>query len=273
MDNDGVSANRDIRLTFDEAAADYYDARPDYPEQLYADLLDLTGLDDSSELLEIGCGPGKATLPLANMGFRVTALELGSALAEQARRRLSRFPRVTVINTAFEGWRPPSSVTFDLVYAATAWQWIDPAIRYPHAAALLKPGGYLAVWAAGHAFPSGFDPFFTEIQQVYEQIGDRHLPWPPPEPTPDRATADDMEASARFELVQTRHYVWSIRYDADRYIALLNTFSGHIAMDPARREYLHRRIRDQLGQRPDGHLTRHWSATLTVGRRLQAISQ
>ena len=266
----GVSADRDIRLTFDEAAADYYDARPDYPEQLYADLLDLTGIDGSSELLEIGCGPGKATLPLARMGFRVTALELGSAMAEQARRRLAGFPHITVINTEFEGWQPPSSsnVTFDLVYAATAWKWIDPDIRYQHAADLLKPGGYLGLWAAGHAFPSDFDPFFTEIQHVYEQIGEPRLPWPPPEPAPDRVTADEMAASARFELVQTRHYVWSIRYDADRYIALLNTFSDHIAMDSARREYLFRKIRDQLGQRPDGRLTRHWSATLTVGTRL-----
>ena len=69
LDNDGVSGEHDLRLTFDAAAAGYQSARPDYPEQLYTDLLDLTGIDGSAELLEIGCGPGKATLPLARLGF------------------------------------------------------------------------------------------------------------------------------------------------------------------------------------------------------------
>jgi hypothetical protein len=96
------------------------------------------------------------------------------------------------------------------VYAATAWKWIDSATRYPRAAAVLKPGGYLAVWSAGHAFPEGFDPFFTEIQREYHHIGEPRLiqgPWPPPEPAAETATADDMQSSGFFESIQTRLYV------------------------------------------------------------------
>jgi hypothetical protein len=59
-------------------------------------------------------------------------------------------------------------------------------------------------------------------------------------------------------------YLWSCQYTADDYIALLNTFSGHIAMDPAKRDYLYKEIRRRLRQRPDRRLTRHWSSTLTV---------
>lgn len=259
--------DRDLRLALDAAAADYQEARPDYPEQLYADLLDLTGLSQSAQLLEIGCGPGKATLPLAHRGFSVIALELGPALAEQARRQLSEFAHVVVINTAFEQWQPPPNILIDLVFAATAWRWIDPSIRYHRAAKLLRPGGHLAVWAAGHAFPPNFDSFFTEIQSVYEPIGEPHIPWPPPEPAPETRIAAEMEASGRFKSIQIRHYLWSTRYNADRYIALLNTFSGHIAMDPTQREYLYRRIRARLRERPDGQLTRHWQTTLTVGQK------
>jgi 2-polyprenyl-3-methyl-5-hydroxy-6-metoxy-1,4-benzoquinol methylase len=72
-----MSADRHLRCTFDTVAAAYQDARPDYPEQLYAALLALTGLDTSADLLEIGCGPGKATLPLARLRFSVTALSSG----------------------------------------------------------------------------------------------------------------------------------------------------------------------------------------------------
>lgn len=120
-----MSSDRRLRTTFDQAAASYQDARPGYPDALYADLPALTGLRPPARLLEVGCGPGKATLPLARMGFPVTAVELGPALADEARRRLGRFPRVSVVTSSFEDWEPSQDACFDLVYAATAWHWVD----------------------------------------------------------------------------------------------------------------------------------------------------
>ena len=65
----------------------------------------------------------------------------------------------------------------------------------------------------------------------------------------------------------TRHHVWAVRYTAEEYIALLGTFSDHIAMDPATRRHLFQEVRRRFARREDGRLTRHWSAVLTVGRR------
>ncbi|TDD65587.1 class I SAM-dependent methyltransferase [Actinomadura rubrisoli] len=265
-----MSQERRLRATFNRAAALYQDARPDYPDELYSDLLALTGVEPRAHLLEVGCGPGKATLPLARMGFRITAVELGDALAARARQLLAEFDQVSVITSSFEDWEPPADVLFDLVYAATAWKWVNPEAKYTKAAALLTHGGHLADWNAGHAFPHGFDPFFTEIQWVYEEIGEGDgSPWPPPPPEdqPD-PTATEFVVSGHFTVVGTRRYVWARRYTADEYIALLETFSGHISMEPAKREHLYREIRRRLASRPDGRLTRHWSAVLTIGRRL-----
>jgi SAM-dependent methyltransferase len=262
-------SERRLRTTFDRVARQYQRARPEYPDELYADLRTLTGIAPPAHLLEVGCGPGKATLPLARAGFRITAVELGDALAAEARRNLAAFPSVSVTTSSFEAWEPPPGVLFDLVYAATAWKWVDPEVGYAKAAALLLPGGHLAVWAAGHAFPPGFDPFFTEIQKVYDAIGEGDgAPWPPPPPEeqPDPAAAA-FESSGHFAVVGTRRHVWAVRYTAEDYLALLGTFSGHIAMEPARREHLYREVRRRLAARADGCLTRHWSAVLTVGRR------
>ncbi len=264
-----MSQSRRLRTTFDKAAAFYQEARPDYPAELYADLIAITGLEPPAHLLEIGCGPGKATLPLARMGFRITAIELGVALAAEARHRLAEFIDISVITSAFEDWEPPADAVFDLVYAATAWKWVDPDVRYAKAAALLAPGGHLAVWDAGHAFPTGFDPFFTEIQDVYDELGEDDgsvRPPPRPEDQPD-PTATDLASCGHFTAIESRRYLWARRYTADEYIALLDTFSGHIAMEPAKREYLYREVRRRLAARPDPRLTRHWSAVLTVGRR------
>ncbi|MFC7642156.1 class I SAM-dependent methyltransferase [Streptosporangium lutulentum] len=259
-----------LRATFDKAADIYQDARPDYPDELYSDLLAITKVTPSQHLLEVGCGPGKATPPLARMGFPITAIELGPALAAEARHRLAGFPGVSVITSSFEDWEPTAGARFDLVYAATAWKWVDPKIKYAKAATLLAQNGHVAVWNADHAFPADFDPFFTEIQKVYEEIGEGDGgPWPPPLPedTPDPVAAE-IDASGHFTVVETRRYVWGSRYTADEYIALLNTFSGHIAMELAKNEFLYREIRRLLATRPDARLTRHWSVVLTVGRRL-----
>ena len=68
-------------------------------------------------------------------------------------------------------------------------------------------------------------------------------------------------------MVEIRQYDWEIAYDADGYIELLETFSGHIAMAPWQRERLYGEIRRRLAARPDGVLRRHWGAVLHIARR------
>ena len=157
--------------TFNEAAGSYHRVRPDYPAELFDDLIAIAGLAPGDHLLEVGCGPGKATLPLARRGFRVTCIEPGPELAAAARRNLAGLD-AEVIEGRFEEWRARPGERFDLVYAATAWHWIDPAVRYRQAWQVLRPGGHLAFWSALHVFPDGGDPFFREIQEVYEEIGE-----------------------------------------------------------------------------------------------------
>jgi len=259
-------AREPLRRTFDTAADLYDSARPTYPEQLFDDLIRLAGLRRGTRLLEIGCATGKATRPLLERGFTVVCLELGTELAEVARRNLAGLP-AEILVAPFETWEHQPEA-FDVVYAATAWHWVDPAIRYRKAHRLLRPGGHLAFWSALHAFPADFDPFFTDIQQVYDAIGESHEgEWPPPAPdqTPDDSA--EVEASGLFEDIHVKRYVWETYYTAEQYIALLNTFSGHIAMEAAKRERLYREIRRRIARRPDPRVKRHWHAILHVARR------
>lgn len=255
-----------LRDTFESVADTYESARPSYPEVLFDDTVDIAGLGPGDRLLEVGCATGKATRPMLERGFTVVCVELGARLAESARRKLSGYP-VEVHVAPFEEWTTESA-EFDLVYAATAWHWLDPEIRFRKAHHLLRPGGHLAFWSATHAFPEGFDPFFTEIQDVYAEIGESHPGvWPPapPEQTPDERA--DIDASDLFETVGLRRYLLSQRYETDDYIALLDTFSGHIAMPKERREHLYREIRARLSNRPTPGVDRHWSSILHVARR------
>lgn len=167
----------------------------------------------------------------------------------------------------FEDWRSGRAGQYALVFAATAWEWVDPARRYALARQALRPGGHLAFWNATHVFPDGGDPFFAEIQDVYDEIGEG-LPAgadrPRPGELPDRTA--EIESGGLFAVTYVRRFDWERRYDADGYITLLNTFSGHIAMEDWQRDRLYGEIRKRLSRRPDGMLRRHWGAALHVAR-------
>jgi SAM-dependent methyltransferase len=92
-------------------------------------------------LLEIGCGTGHATVGLTQRGWRVLAVELGTEMAAVARRSLVGFLTVQVVTLAFED-RPLPLRPFDLVFAATAFHWVDPDVRVRKAAAALRVGGH-----------------------------------------------------------------------------------------------------------------------------------
>lgn len=253
-------------LVFDGVTDAYDAARPTYPEGLFDDLVELTELEPGARLLEIGCGTGKATRPLLERGFDITCVEPGAKLAGRARANLAGLP-VEVHEARFEEWNPPHA-GFDLVYAAAAWHWLDRTVRFSKAHELLRPGGHLAFWSTEHAFPHDADPFFLEIQDVYDEIGEGDpRPWPPlpPDRFPDQA--GEIESSRLFGDVRLRRHVWEVRYTADEYIALLDTFSGHISMEVAKRERLYAEIRRRIGSRPAGTVRRHWLALLHVARR------
>lgn len=257
-----------LRATFDAVADNYQQARPEYPPVLYDELIELAELQPGDRLLEVGCATGKATIPLADRGFSITCVELGGELAAAARRNLASYPDVEVLNGAYEDVVPPAAGQYSLVFVATAWHWIDPTVRYQKTWDVLRPGGHLAFWGAEHVFPPGADPIFAELQLVYDEIGEsKPGDWfrPAPEQMPDFAT--EITGSGLFTDVAVRRFDWEVSYTADQYIALLTTFSNHIAMGQVKRDRLFGEIRRRLAERPDGLLRRHWGAVLHVARR------
>ena len=267
-----VDERERLRTTFDEAADLYQDARPDYPKALLDRLMQGTGVGPGAQVLEVGAGPGKATVPLLRRGLRVTAVEPGPALAAHARVNTAGHP-AQVVQVRFEDWHGPWGV-FDLVVSATAWHWVDPERRYQLAEAALRPGGHLAFWSASHVFPPDGDPFFGAIQEVYEAIGEADPPGPARlAPGELSEQTEEIAASGLFDVVAVEHFDWTVDYDAESYIRLLRTFSEHIAASTQSRERLFSEIRHRLAQRPDARLRRGWGAVLHIARRRDAVPQ
>jgi len=261
-------SREDLRATFEQVPELYDRARPRYPDEVFEDLSAL--LPARARIVEIGCGTGQATVPLAQRGFRITCVELGAGLAAVAQRRLACFPEADVVNANFETWEPPHA-GFDAVCAFTAFHWIAPEVRYAKPAELLRDGGLLVVVATHHVLPSDGDAFFRDVQEDYEAV----LPDDPATkaggPGPPEAIADladEIAAGGLYRNVSARRYLWDVTYTADEYIAVLETYSGHRALDDETRGRLLGRIRRRAEARPGGRVRKTYLALLNAAERL-----
>lgn len=258
-----------LRETFNEAAELYDKARPRYPRALVDRLARVAGLGPDSRVLEVGPGTGQLTGALAEFGCRVTAVELGDAMAAVARRRLGGFPGVEVINAEFERWPLPDE-PFDLFACATAFHWIDPEVRVDKAVDALRPGGHLAVVHTEHVAGGTLD-FFARVQRCYER-------WDPATPPglrllPSAEIPSDTEEFARCprlrDLTVTR-YEQDITYTSDEYIDVLLTYSGHRALDADRRAGLLADIRELIEDGFGGRVTKRYLHELIVTTRTES---
>jgi SAM-dependent methyltransferase len=226
-----------LRRVFDEAAELYDQARPGYPAALFDDLAEVASIGPGCRVLEIGPGTGQATLPLAERGCQVVAVELGAELAAVARRKLAGFPNVEVVTAAFEDWPLPAE-PFDLALAATAFHWIDPAVRVNKVANALRPDGSLATVTTHHV-AGGDESFFADAQTCYVR-------WDPDTPTaltlkPATEVPSShygLDRSDRFGPAVLRRCEWDQSYTTATYLELLLTYSGHRALEPKARRNL-----------------------------------
>ena len=256
-----------LRTTFEDVAEDYDRARPGYPTAVFDDLAELASLDRGSRILEIGCGTGKATVPLAERGFDVVCVELGEQLAGVARTKLASFPNADVVHARFETWDAPSA-PFDAVVSFTAFHWIDADVRYEKPARLLREKGVLGVVGSHHALPEPRAGFWLDVQDDYAAVTPEILTDPPPHPDDVPDLGDEIEASRRFRNMAVRRYLWEVRYTADEYIAVLDTYSGHRALGDERRARLYERIRARIAAEPEQTVTKTYLTTLNVAERL-----
>ena len=244
-------ADTNLKITFNTAPTLYEEVRPGYPAELIRDVIDLSGLEDHSRVLEIGCGTGKATRPLAERGYELVCLDIGADLIAIAQEKLKAFPNVSFVTEAFEAWRPGGK--FDLIISATAFHWVDPKVRYLKAAEVLRSDGFLAVFSNQHVRKD--EGFFAEVQNLYDRY---YLPGTVGRPT--RAT--NFPGVEAFHAPIRRVYPWTQTYSTEEYIKLLNTYSDHIALPDENKRLLFEGITDLIETKYDGQITKYYEAVL-----------
>ncbi|QUD88526.1 class I SAM-dependent methyltransferase [Phenylobacterium montanum] len=221
------------RFTFNAIAGDYDARRPGYPAALFEDL---AAVAPGRRVLEVGCGTGKATQALAAGGWQVTALDPGPDMLAQAAARIGAGGDVRFVQGTFEAWAPDTD-GFDLICAAQAWHWVDPAVGYAKAASLLAPGGVLAIF--GNVDLPVPEPLRADFDTAFSAAFDRA-----PSNAPGAAykpggwLAQTFEASGMFGPLQHTAFAHAMEHDAESFPGLVATFSDVQMLAPEKRKRL-----------------------------------
>jgi SAM-dependent methyltransferase len=223
------------RESFDAAAADYARYRSGYPVEVVDEVVRAAQLRAGSRVLEIGCGTGQLSIPLAQRGIALVAVELGPNLAAIARQRLAGFPAVRIEVGAFEEWPLPAE-PFHAVVSASAFHWIDPSVRLAKSAAALRPGGTLVVVHAHHV-AGGTPGFFAATQPIYSRWGLSGDPFFELTAPADAPTMyPELDDSSAFGMVERRRLEIPRDHTTESYVGWLRTDSLVSTLDQESRQ-------------------------------------
>jgi SAM-dependent methyltransferase len=251
---------------YSAAAKSYNDCRPGYPKDLLDDALKLV---TGKRMLEIGSGPGTATISLAERGYDLVCLEPNPEFCALARENTAN--RVHIENVAFEE-APTEGLDFDAIVAATCMHWIPAEVGFPKAARSLKQGGSLVLLWNMMLTPA------TEID--FEKIKNAHgtefyelLLWSDEDTQKEVANSVGklMMSSGYFENLRTSEMRRLVAYTALQYVGLLSTYSFYMRLTPDQRSDLFQRIRRTIDEDLGGTITLSYLSLYHVATKIHEL--
>lgn len=241
--NARASIDLEQRRSWYSPVADiYYDARPPYPKKLIDQAVTLAQLSSNTSILEVGCGPGNATVAFAQFGFSMRCLEPNQDFCDLARRNCATYPNVAIYNTSFEEWELEAK-QFNAVLSANAFHWISPEIRYAKAAEALRNNGFLVLlW---NLTPEPSYEVYQAIKEVYQAYAPLLVRYEGAETQAEilREFRQEILDSGCFKELVTEQLACEVTYSINNYLNLLSTSRR---LEPQAKELLFTRLREKL---------------------------
>ena len=275
METTKTGWERENRTHFDEIVVNYDKARWEYPDGLFADIFAYAGAETGKMALEIGAGTGKATTPFLHAGYDVTAVEMGANMAAFLCDKYQKYTGFRVHNSAFED-AVLAHDRYDVVYAASAFHWVDAKIGCPKVFRLLKKGGTFALMRSNEITADG-EALYEAIQAAYEKHyysyytsktrwrrkdnGDLKTP----SGICEGFGFEDMSGFG-FTDVALQFYEKTLTYSADGYITLMDTMADKRGLPEQNRHALYEEMKAAIITH-GGHINVDYIFTLYMGRK------
>lgn len=173
-----MNATLDSTGRFTDRVADYVRYRPDYPRALADWLRHALHVSSAWTVADVGAGTGISSKMLLDAGCHVVAVEPNAAMREAALAWLGRNARFHAVDGAADA-TGLADHSVDMVAAAQAFHWFDPAAAHCEFARILRPAGVAAVWwnsrrTAGTPFRDGYEALLREYGTDYAGVAVRY---------------------------------------------------------------------------------------------------
>jgi SAM-dependent methyltransferase len=190
--------------SFGTAAAAYERGRPPYPEEA----IDWLIPPGAGRAVDLGAGTGKLSRQLVRRGLEVIAVEPSAGMREQFHRAVPE----AVVTAGSGELIPLAGQSVDVVLAAQAWHWVDPALAVPEVARVLVPGGRLGVLWNLRDERTGWVAELSALMHVRESpdLGMHEPEFGPPFGPVERLDLEwvfELDRSALTDYVASRSYV------------------------------------------------------------------
>lgn len=151
-------------------AGNYLHARPHYPASLYQFISSYSSQSSHSLAIDVGCGPGEASLGLTNFYEKVIGIDASSVMIDTANEKYALNKSVEFVKGSGNDilgaleQLPDLDVysilgSISLITVAQAFHWFDSERFFAAAARLLAPSSCVAIW--GYV-----DPVFLDYPQA-----------------------------------------------------------------------------------------------------------
>ncbi|MFB7546105.1 class I SAM-dependent methyltransferase [Streptomyces sp. NPDC056154] len=242
------------RMVFGEVAEAYDAGRSGYAEPMAAEVLAYADLGGRGAV-EVGAGTGKATVPFAARGVPLVCVEPDARMAEVLRRNTAGHPNVRIEVGDFEQWQPGGR-RHGLLFAASAWNWLDRDRRWDLVHAALAPGGATALIFGPHGIhDAGLRAALADIGARHGVTGSPHrflasdLSGGEPGSWDRRWPEAECRRDGRFTELRSVRFGRDLRYGTERYLRHLNSLSAYRGLPAESRA----QALDEIGRLLDAH--------------------
>lgn len=253
-------------------SAEYYARyRPAYPSELFEHLRWLLGLDGTQTVLDLGCGPGRLTFPLAELVGRVVAVDPNPDMLATGE-RLAAERGVGNIE-----WRSGDSTRLaelalpplDLVTMASSFHWMDGPATLACLDRLVGPGGAVViVGTSGCGLPvepREWSPVVERVQRTFSRARERAAEVG----RRVREHTDQVLRDSAFAEVHVATFRQELRHGVDDVVGAQLTYSRSTpeALGADLPAFVATLRAELLGANPSGVFVERATTNVLVGRR------
>jgi SAM-dependent methyltransferase len=164
----------DPRQRFTSRVQSYVAARPHYPAEVVTHLRVEIGLTSQWNIADLGCGTGISSELFLNSGNAVVGVEPNAGMRQAAEKSLAGFDQFRAVDGSAEATTLPDHCA-DLVVAAQAFHWFDPAKTRAEAQRILRRGGWaLLMWnnrkLSGTPFLESYEQLLISLKTDYLRV-------------------------------------------------------------------------------------------------------